>query len=188
MTQPTSFKVSSPGFPSFAGRTCNVLESSAISRERGRGAQHGTGTTHSRSPTCPDQIVGWSQTTVTNAAFDSKKEKQIEEALENAHQGITRLAGRRNTQNSLHPLPARPTSAPVVEAVETILLAQVSRDPDHQVRRLHHHHHQQAKQHQALDQKHVHNKQQDPQHVTIPPHFSASASARHGRTGWAQRR
>ena len=103
LTQPTSFKVSSPGFPSFAGRTCNVLESSAISRERGRGAQHGTGITHSRSPTCPDQIVGWSQTTVTNAAFDSKKEKQIEGALENAHQGITRLAGRRNTQNSLHP-------------------------------------------------------------------------------------
>ena len=85
--------------------------------------------------------------------------RQIEEALENAQQqGITQLARRRNTQNSLHPLPPRPTSAPVVEAVETILLAQVSRDPDHQVGRLHHHHHQQAKQHQVLDQEHVHNK------------------------------
>ena len=84
--------------------------------------------------------------------------RQIEEALENAQQGITQLARWRNTQNSLHPLPARPTSAPVVEAVETILLAQVSRDPDHQVGRLHHHHHQQAKQHQVLDQEHVHKK------------------------------
>ena len=86
-------------------------------------------------------------------------------ALEKEEEGAHDLSWRRNTQNPFTPRPPpSPTTAPVIQPVEAILLAEVPGDPDHQVRGLHHHRGPKQQQGDVEEQEHVH------QEVTIPPH------------------
>ena len=83
-------------------------------------------------------------------------------ALEKEEGEAHDLSWRRNTQNPFTPRPPSPTTAPVIQPVEAILLAEVPGDPDHQVRGLHHHRGPKQQQGDVEEQEHVH------QEVTIP--------------------